>query len=155
MEVKMPEIIWLANVALAAIIVTMVFIALKLVVQPPRSAVEGVFEAHKVVVVGGITLAGVAVIEAILLAGKLSNEDASVVAIGGIVLLTNAFLGLGLFLAAIAGDEGVRNNPRISKKLIVQLALGLLVFGISVYVAYKYKYIDARILSELQMHRSR
>src|SRR5947209_4054158 len=136
----MSVTVWLMNILLIGLVIALVFITLKLIVQPPRTLVEGVFEAHKVVLVGGVNLAGVALVEAILLAPKLPQDQLAFVIDGQIGLVFDALVGVGLFSAALA-----RRTNQVSRMdwwFLLQIVLGLIVFGTATYVAFKYKYID-------------
>ena len=67
--------VWLINVLLVFTVVGLILMTVKMIARPPRSFPEGVFEAHKVVLVGNVNFAGVGFIETLLLAHKLKLPD--------------------------------------------------------------------------------
>jgi hypothetical protein len=130
---------WL-NVIDAVVIIGVVFMTLRLIVNPPRSFAEGWLEAHKVVVVGAVTLCGVALIEVYQftqLTHELKSQE--YVEILRAVLYYDAILGTCLLVAALTGSERVRKNKQIDALLLSQSALGVLVFGTAVYIASAFR----------------
>ena len=147
----LPVVAWLANVVFVVIPVMFSFMTLTWMIDPPHSFGEGLFEAHKVILVAGVTLAGVAIVEAIVLAAKLAKDDLVAVLAGGLILFIDAFFGVGLFSAALL--YGVREKTYdINGPLLWQIIMGLIVITVAIYIAIWYKYIDCRI-SELEAKR--
>lgn len=138
----LPVLIWLPNALFVFLTVTIVFMTLYWMMEPPRSRAEAIIEAHKVIIVGGVSLAAVAVVEVISIAPKLTQHNLSLVVIGATVLVCDAFFGLGLFAAALVRNERIRATNRIDRAAFWQIVCGLLVFGIATSVVVKFKYID-------------
>jgi uncharacterized membrane protein YidH (DUF202 family) len=140
---QLPAVLWGINVLFVLLIVAVVFMAHGFIVRPPQSWAEGVFEAHKVVVVGTVTLAGVGIVEIVALAFRLHAPDQQVfVLLVVAVLLGDAILGLGLFTAALAYDGQVRAHRRMDRSSYLQVAFGLALFAVASYVVFKCKCID-------------
>lgn len=141
----LPVLIWLPNVFFVIVAVLIVFLTLYGIMEPPRSRAEAIIEAHKVIIVGGISLAAVAVVEVIAIAPKLTAHNLSLVLIGATVLVGDAFFGLGLFAAALVRDEKIRTSKGIDRGTFWQVVCGLLVFVVAACVIVQFKFIDYNI----------
>jgi hypothetical protein len=141
---KMSLVIWLTNVLFVGAIVAVVFMTLNWIMRPPGSIAEGVLEAHKVVIVAGVNLAGVALIEAALLTPKLPPDQLSIISNGQIGLFFDAVFGGCLFIAALS----IR-RPHVGWSLGFQALFGLVVFGVAASVAYKYESIEYHISEQI------
>lgn len=147
--VPVPVLVWLPNAFFIVLTVVIIFLTLNWIADPPRSFAEGIIEAHKVIIVGGVSLAAVAVVEVISIAPKLDPNYLAVVIIGATVLVCDAFFGLALFTAALVRYEKIRATNRIDRAAFWQVFCGVLVFGIAICVIVKFKYIDIDLTQAL------
>lgn len=139
--------VWLMNVLLVLVVIVLILMAVKMIAQPPRTIPEGLFEAHKVVLVGNVNFAGVGLIETFLLAPKLTHDQLYVIAFGQIGLVVCVLFATFLLIAALTSTLNPANGWLALP--YPQIAAGLVVFGVVAYVYYYYKTIDDDFISQL------
>lgn len=131
----MTESVLPIDVIVIALVVSVVFMSLKFIAQPPRHVVEGVFEAHKVILVGGVSLAGAASVELLLVAPKLADA----------ALLQEAQTGLfcGTVIAVVLLAGAVTRPPTQTNRMdwlfLMQIVLGVVVLSAVTFVTYKFR----------------
>ena len=139
--IPLPILVWLSNVVFVGIPVAIALMTPSFLV-PPSSFSEALLECHKVILVGAVTLSGVALVEVILIALKLGAGDqfnhARDCVIGVLVLLIAVIVGVVCYLLALI--TGAHHPPDIW-----QFALDLVILGTAIIVALKFKYIDFQI----------
>jgi hypothetical protein len=143
----LPVLVWLPNAIFVVFTVVLVFMILQWVVVPPRSRAEAIFEAHKVVVVGGFSLAAVGIIELVVVASKAPQVFMTQIVVGAIVLLVDALFGLGLFAAALVQYERVRETQTCDTSRLLQVAFGVFLFVVAASVAVIFKSFEAQLSS--------
>jgi hypothetical protein len=141
-NLPLPVLVWLANAFFVVLTIVIIFMTLHWIVEPPRSFAEGIIEAHKVVIVGGVSLAAVAIVEVVSVAPKLTPDNLAIVVIGVIVLCGDALFGVGLFAAALARSDKIIARKKIDLPAFWQIVLGVLVFVVATIVITKFKFID-------------
>jgi hypothetical protein len=137
-----PVVAWLANVLFVVFAVLVAFMTLRLMIAPPRSFDEGLFEAHKIILVGGVTLAGVAIVEAFLLAHKLTDSNVVFLLWGLLGLFFDALFGALLFSSALLHGANSHGNAQID---LLQFVLGLVVLIVAVFIALRFKYVECHM----------
>jgi hypothetical protein len=148
MMIPLPVLVWLSNVVFVGIPVAISLMTPSFLV-PPSSFAEALLESHKVILVGAVTLSGVALVEVILIALKLGAGDqfnyAKQCVIGGLVLLIALIIGVVCYMLALI--TGPHRHPDMW-----QFALDFMILATAVAVALKFKYIDCRI-SDLEAEK--
>jgi hypothetical protein len=140
-----PVVAWLANVIFIALPVAIVALTLQLMVNPARSVGEWLFESHKVVLVGGVALGGVALVEAVVLAAKLGMSSGEVTVyflVGVMLLLVDVILGVGLFAGALAYGARQPAGFALDRSLVGQAMGGVFLLGCAICIAMQYKWLE-------------
>jgi hypothetical protein len=139
-----PLLSWLANVpvAILAWLANLVFLGIPVMIVfttdlslLPRTFAVALLESHKIILIGAVTLAGVAVVETIYLSQKFPQATQFYL-IGVFFLFFTMFAGFLLFQNALAQDE----DFQINFSFCAQVALGfiLLVFASALAITFKY-----------------
>jgi hypothetical protein len=138
----MAVLVWLANPVFVGIPVVVTVIAF-LTMRSPQSLAEVILECQKIVLIGGLTLAGVAVVEIILFAVKRGRSIRNVkfIVMGVLGLLADVIFASGLYLAALLYTAQHHETNEYAE-LTIELIADLIVLAVAIMIAVRFKYLE-------------